>query len=289
MECSNFTARLSGIRLRDALSQAANLLARAGIENATLDAEVLHSHGLGLTREELIVTGDSTVSAEQAKRCAALLARRLQREPVAYIVGRQEFWSLEFQVTPDVLIPRPDTESLVEVALRLAAASPPAQSLRVLDVGTGSGAIAIALAKELPLAENYASDIDPSALTIAHRNAVLNGVACRINFFCGDLFEGLGNKRFDLIVCNPPYIRSAEIDTLKPEVSRWEPRSALDGGVDGLDYYRRIAFEAGRFLTTDGAVVLEIGASTGEKVLSILARARFCRGAEIVCDYAGRE
>jgi release factor glutamine methyltransferase len=291
MACTSFTNAASQPRLGDVLSQAGQILARAGSASAELDAEVLLGHALAMTREQLIVMADSPLGAEPAERFQSSLARRLQREPVAYLIGKQEFWSLDFQVTRDVLIPRPETERLIEVALLLAAQLRLDKPLRVIDIGTGSGVIAVSLAKELPSARIYATDISPSALAIARRNATLNGVVERITFRCGDLFAALADQKaqFDLIVANPPYIRRAEIATLKPEVFKWEPRTALDGGADGLDFYRRMAAQAGHFLAPNGAMVLEIGAGMGSEVLPILSQARLYRDVKIVHDYAGRD
>ena len=180
---------------------------------------------------------------------------------------------------------------MIEVALLLAAQMRSEQPLRVLDIGTGSGAIAVSIAKELPSARIYATDISPSALAIARRNATLNGVVERITFLCGDLFAALADHeaQFDLIVANPPYIRRAEIATLKPEVSQWEPSAALDGGADGLDFYRRIAAQAGQFVAPNGTIALEIGAGMGSEVTSILIQAGCFQDVKIVHDYAGRD
>ena len=222
----------------------------------------------------------------------ALLLRRLAREPVAYITGTQEFWSLDFVVTPDVLIPRPDTERLVEVALLCAATIPAGKPLWIADLCTGSGAVAISLASELPSAQVCAMDISPAALAIARGNAEAHQVAARMQFFTGDLFEALAPGaavRFDLVVSNPPYVRRAEIVALAPEVSRWEPRVALDGGVDGLDFYRRIAAAAPDYLSEQGVLALEIGADMAGKVSAICADTGRYRKIEIFQDYAGRD
>jgi release factor glutamine methyltransferase len=234
---------------------------------------------------------DLPLGAEQAERFQSLLARRLQREPVAYIIGRQEFWSLDFQVTRDVLIPRPETERLIEVALLLGAQLRSDHPLRVLDIGTGSGAIAVSIAKESPSAKIFATDISPSALAIACRNGTLNGVVERITYLCGDLFAAIADQEepFDLIVSNPPYIRRAEIATLKPEVRHWEPRTALDGGADGLDFYRRIAARAGQFLAPNGALALEVGADMGGEVCAIFNQAGRYREVAVFQDYASRD
>ena len=278
-------------RPSDLLGQAVKRLARAGIESARLDAEVLLGHAMAMSREQLVAGAGSRLGAEQAERFEALILRRLRREPVAYITARQEFWSLDFQVTRAVLIPRPETERLIEVALRLAARLRSDKAVRLLDVGTGSGAIAVSLAKELPAAKIFATDISPAALAVARANASLNDVARQMTFLSGDWFGALGDEaaRFDLIVSNPPYLQSDEIATLEPEVSEWEPRAALDGGGDGLDFYRQIAAQAGRFLTPNGAVVVEIGALMGSGVAALFNRAGFYRDVTIVQDYAGRD
>lgn len=291
MEYTTFTNAASQPRVRDALGQSAQIIARAGSESARLDAEVLLGHALAMTREQLLLMADQPIDAAHLERFESLLARRLSREPVAYIIERQEFWSLDFEVTRDVLIPRPETERLIEVVLLLAAQLRSNKPLRVLDIGTGSGAIAVAIAKELSSARIYATDISSSALAIARQNAARNGVDARITFRCGDLFAALADQTtaFDLIVSNPPYIRHAEIVTLKPEVCRWEPHTALDGGVDGLEFYRRIADRAGHFLAPNGAIALEIGADMRAEILPILMQTGFSRDVKIVKDYADRD
>ena len=277
--------------LRQFLSQGAQRLAHAGIETARLDAEVLLGHALGLTREEIVLAGDLRLLPEQVRRFNEILLRRLRREPVSYILGRQEFWSLDFEVAPGVLIPRPETERLVEIALELAQNLTQDKSIRILDIGTGSGAIAVSLAKELPASMIWATDVSGAALKISGSNARRNGVADRIQFLHGDLFAPVDEVagRFDLIVSNPPYIRSAEIDNLAPEVSRWEPRGALDGGVDGLAFYRRIASQAFRYLAPHGAVALEIGADMDKEVANIFAEVANYADVRVYRDYADRD
>jgi release factor glutamine methyltransferase len=277
--------------LRQVLSDGVGRLFHAGIETAGLDAEVILGHVLSMTREQLLASPDLPLRAAQTRQYRSLLSRRLAREPVAYITRRQEFWSLDFRVPPVVLVPRPETERLVETALALAREWPRAGALRILDIGTGSGAIAISLAKELPSSVVWATEISREALEIAQSNAVRNGVADRIHFSLGDLFAALGEapRRFDLIVSNPPYIRAAEIDTLEPEVSLWEPRLALDGGVDGLDFYRRIARDARDYLAARGTIALEIGADAGKEIVKIFSELGNYAGLKIIQDYAGRE
>jgi release factor glutamine methyltransferase len=285
------TAGTDGPSLRAALASGAQSLGRAGVDTSYLDAEVLLGHVLAMTREELLSSANIALTSAQIRRFEEALRRRLEREPVAYITRNREFWSQDFYVTPDVLIPRPDTERLVEIALALAAAFHATRPLRILDVGTGSGAVAVSLAKELPSAELWATDVSTAALAIAQGNAAGSGTGERIRFFGGDLFDALDDKavRFDLIVSNPPYIRSGDIAGLAPEVNRWEPRSALDGGVDGLDFYRRITTEAWPYLASNGAVALEIGAGIGAAVVAVFAGSGRYAPAQVFFDYAGRD
>jgi release factor glutamine methyltransferase len=277
--------------LREVLWLGVQRLSYAGIETARLDAEVILSHVLAMTREQLVISAELPLDGSQVQRFEENLLRRLAREPVAYITGRQEFWSLDFLVSPEVLIPRSDTECLVEKMLMLAAGLPRFAPKRILDMGTGSGAIAISLAKELSATKIWAVDCSAPALEIARANAARLGVAERIKFICGDLFEpvGEGHGQFALIVSNPPYIRSAEIPTLEPEVSRWEPRAALDGGADGLNFYRRIAAQAWLYLAPGGAIVVEIGAPVGVAVAKLFEITGHYASAEIFPDYAGRD
>src|SRR5258706_1378205 len=257
--------------IRDALIAGVHRLTAAGIVSARLDAELLLAHALEMSREQLVVDQGMSLESGQLASFESLLRRRLEREPIAYILGSQEFWSLDFQVCRDVLIPRPETEKLIEVILAKIGTNASAKPLRIADLGTGSGAIAITLATEVPAAELAATDISTAALAIAKDNAATHQIARRIEFCCGDLFEALSDprERFDVIVSNPPYIESTVIPTLAPEVRHWEPRVALDGGMDGLDFYRRIAAEADKFLAPGGLLALEIGAGLGRSVSSL--------------------
>ncbi len=281
-----------GQSVRAQLRAAVERLAAAGIDSPRLDAEVLLADCLGASRAQLLVAGERRLDAQKAFRFDSLIARRLQREPVAYITGKQEFWSLDFAVTPDVLIPRPDSERLVEVALLRAAKSRSSTPLKIADLCTGSGAVAVSLATELPSAQFYATDISPAALQIARANAAVHQVAPRVRFFAGDLFDAFAKQaavRCDLIVSNPPYVRRADIATLAPEVSRWEPCIALDGGADGLDFYRRIYALAPDYLAGHGALLLEIGADMAAQVSAVCAATGRYRELEIVQDYAGQD
>ncbi|HYA27254.1 MAG TPA: peptide chain release factor N(5)-glutamine methyltransferase [Acidobacteriota bacterium] len=277
--------------LRNMLRHGIETLVAGGIQSARIDAEVLLADAVAMTREQIVVGAELPISSEQLCRFDTLLQRRVQREPVAYITERQEFWSLEFRVTPEVLIPRPETERLIEIALSLAKDLPADKPQRFADIGTGSGIIAVSLARELVTARVLATDISTGALTIARENARLNGVADRITFLAGNMFAALatGAEEFDLIVSNPPYIRRDEIATLEPEINRWEPRRALDGGADGMDFYRCIAAQTWQFLSPHGAVMVEIGAAMGCQVLAIFNQAGFYRDVTVMPDYAGRE
>ncbi|HKY08935.1 MAG TPA: peptide chain release factor N(5)-glutamine methyltransferase [Candidatus Binatia bacterium] len=270
------------------LQQAARRLLSAGIESGALDAEILLGHVLDRRREQIIAMGNTLLDETQTEAYETVLTRRLMREPTAYIIGGREFWSLDLDVTPDVLIPRPETELLVEIALVLLKESPSARA-RIVDVGTGSGAIAIALASELTNAEIIATDVSTEALSMAGRNAVKNGVAGRIRLAAGDPFAALApGDLVDLIVSNPPYIRRRDIDSLAPEISRWEPRGALDGGWDGLDYYRRMAAEAPGWLLPGSAIAVEIGAAMSERVTMLFQAAGWTE-IETYHDYAQQE
>ena len=284
-------AQESLFSIRGALLWGGQLLRHAGLENSRLDAEVLLRHVLDVEKEQLYMNDDAPISAGEEAKFRELLLRRSRREPVAYITGHKEFWSLDFFVTPAVLIPRPETELLVEVALqyvrRLASGSP----LKVLDVGTGSGAIPVCLAKEQAATQIVAVDIFPAALDVAGVNARRHGVADRIRFLSGDFFAPIKPLReiFDLIVSNPPYIRSGELPWLAPEIHRWEPTVALDGGVDGIDSYRRIIEEGHSYLTTGGSIVLEIGADMASAVADLFSRSGYYGPASVYQDYAGKD
>ena len=263
-------------------------LSAAGVENARLDAEVLLRQLLGIDKAELYLNLDAAVNSEDQTRFRGLLLRRARQEPVAYITGRKEFWSLDFVVTPDVLIPRPETELVVEVALEHAKRCSRKSQLQILDLGTGSGAIAISLAKELPEARMTAVDVSAAALHVARRNSERHGVANRIHFLGGNLFEYVLGE-FDLVVSNPPYVRRGELSTLPPAIREWEPLTALDGGIDGLDCYRRIIAEAHRCLAPGGGMILEIAADRGKAVADLFSGAGGYTPSLLYQDYARRD
>jgi len=277
--------------VRGAVAAGAELLHKAGIDSARLDAEVLLRHVLGIEQTDFYLSMGEAMDATAEREFQKLLLRRAGREPVAYITGHKEFWSLDFIVNPEVLIPRPETELLVELALKLSRANAGTSPRNILDLGTGSGAIAVSLAKELPQARIFAVDISAAAIEIARLNARRHGVEERMGFFCGDLFEPVAEERegFDLIVANPPYIRSGELAGLAPEIREWEPNTALDGGADGLLYYRRIIAGAGDYLKAGGSILLELGDAMGEAVARLFADSGGFEPAQVYRDYAGKE
>ena len=242
---------------------------RHGVESARLDAELLATQAFGRTRVELYTHFDQPLGDPELSAYRALVQRRLDGESVAYILGRKEFWSLDLLVDARVLVPRPDTETLVEKALELLQGmSADGRALRVADIGTGSGALALALKKERPSDEVFALDVSSEALAVAGENAVRLGLD--VTLVLGDLVEPLAHLApFDLIASNPPYIPSRDIAGLSPEVRR-EPHLALDGGEDGLALVRRLASDARRVLAPSGALVMEIGAGQAAKVMEIL-------------------
>ncbi len=236
--------------------------ASRGIENARLEAEWLLCAATGLDRVGLYLNFDKPLNSAELAAYRSMVSRRARREPLQHILGTQEFCGLEFEVSPDVLVPRHDTETVVtEAQLRAPGA------VSVLDVGTGSGCIAIALAKRMPAARLTAIDISPAALELARRNADRNGVM--IEFLCGSLLEPVEGHSFDLIVSNPPYIPSRDIERLEPEVRDWDPRCALDGGPDGLDIYRVLLPAAAGLLNPGGWLLVEVGMGQSGEVAGL--------------------
>lgn len=254
-------------------------LAEKGVENARRESEWLLCAATGLDRVGLYLNFEKPLNDQELAGFRALVARRGKREPLQHILGSQEFDGLSFEVSPAVLIPRHDTEVLIEEALRLA---PHAKT--VLDIGTGSGCIAIALAHRLPKAVVAAIDLSTDALAIARRNAENNGVA--VEFLHGSFLQPVAVRTFDLIVSNPPYITTADLVDLQPEVRDFEPQLALDGGPDGLDAYRAIIAEAPGHLNPDGCLLFEVGAGQDGDVGALLVAAGFS-GIVTAADNAG--
>ena len=262
-------------------------LAAIGIATARLDTEVLLAHACGIDRAGLYARWRSLVPADYRSHFGALIVRRQRREPLQYIVGRQEFWSLDFVVTPDVLIPRPETELLVELALAVLsdAESGVPLPLRLCDLGTGSGCIAVALARELPHAEVWALDTSAAALNVAKMNAQKHRVTDRVHLLASCGLAAAGGFRFDAIVCNPPYVSSRELQRAQPELA-WEPRHALDGGATGLAVIERVVAEAPGYLREGGWLLMEMGADQVPAV-ERLARSAGFSSVAMRADYAG--
>jgi release factor glutamine methyltransferase len=266
------------------LRDAAERLRRAGIDAPAREARLLAGAVLGGDPVALIAHPERAVDDDQRSRLGAAIERRAAREPLSHILGRREFWSLEFRVGAEVLDPRPDSETLVEAAL--AALGDRAAAWRLLDLGTGSGCLLLALLSELPAAIGFGIDISPAALRLAADNARRLGLADRAAFACCDWGDGVAGS-FDLILCNPPYIPGPAIVGLAPEVARHEPRLALDGGTDGLACYRRLAPQLVRLAGPTGYVVLELGDGQAEPVAAIMAGAGLAV-ASLRADLAGR-
>lgn len=243
-------------------------LAGKGVANARLETEWLLCEALSLDRVGLYLNFDKPLEESELLAYRSMVARRAKREPLQHILGSQEFMGLEFRTTSAALIPRHDTAVLVAAALQVAPAA-----AKVLDIGSGSGCVAITLAKNIPGAVVVSVDISSAALDLARRNAELNTVS--VDFRQGSLFKAVQGERFDLIVSNPPYIPAAEIDTLEPEVSMFEPRVALDGGADGLDFFRQIIPAAPEYLHPDGWLLVEVGAGQSGAVTELFAKQGF--------------
>jgi len=261
-----------GATIAQARRTLAEAFRRAGLDSPELDARLLTGHALGLDHTALTVESDRELSDQEIGTLAALAARRLKREPVARILGRKEFWGLGLRITEATLVPRPETETLVETALAaIDSEGPRNRALRIADLGTGSGALLLALLHELPNATGIGTDVSHEALAAAADNAGRLGLAARAEFATGDFGAAL-EGRFDLVVSNPPYVASGDIGTLDPEV-RHDPRRALDGGTDGLDGYRTIAVQARRLLKASGHLVVELGAGQEPAVAALFQAA----------------
>ncbi|MDC9826558.1 peptide chain release factor N(5)-glutamine methyltransferase [Devosia sp. ZB163] len=259
---------------------------RAGIDTAELDARLFAEAAFGMDRLELVNREREAVPQHQLSILDDYAARRLKGEPVVRILGEKEFWGLSFKLNAATLVPRPETEMLVERGLEVIG---PLNDARVLDLGTGTGCIPISLLTEYSDVTAVAVDLSVDALEIARLNANRHGVGDRFTTLKGSWFDPLDpGQRFDLITSNPPYIESADIETLMPEVREHDPRLALDGGSDGLDAYRAIAAEAGHFLKPEGVLLLEMGTGQGQAVHDLLVGAGFGE-VEIVRDYGGHD
>jgi release factor glutamine methyltransferase len=275
-----------GARIAAVRRAIARKFREAGLDTPDLDARLLVGHVLGLDHSDLVRESERPLGPRALAGIDALAARRLAGEPVARIVGVKEFWGLPFAIAPAVLVPRPETETVVETALgRLDAAGARERSLRIVDLGTGSGAILVALLHELREASGIGTDCSVAAIETARENARLLGVAPRAAFVACDFGAALGGG-FDLVVANPPYVASAEIATLAREVRGFDPVAALDGGADGLTAYRTILADAGRLLAPGAFLVMEVGAHQSDTV-STLADAAGLTATAATPDLAG--
>ena len=261
------------------------------IESPRASAEILLAHVLSLQRIDLYLRYDQPLDGDELNRFKVLLKRRANREPVAYIVGQKGFWSLDLKVTRDVLIPRPETEGLVERALDILSGASTVTGQRILELGTGSGAVILALASKQPGQLYFASDASLSAIGVARANARRLDLDAHIRFFGGDWFAPLDPESgcFDLILSNPPYIKSAELDNLQPEIVNYEPVGALDGGPDGLAGLCRIIDHAHQYLKPGGMLLLEIGHDQQADVHQIMQQSGQYDRFMCTQDYSGRD
>lgn len=265
--------------MRDDAASVRGILQDASRQIARLDAEVLLAHLMGLDRLEMLRDPDREVP--HTNRFAGMVERRMRNEPVAYITGTREFWSLQLMVTPATLIPRPDSETLISEALRVLAGRPPK---RILDLGTGSGALLLAALSEWPQATGVGIDCSPDALGLARANAAALGLATRADIRSGDWAHGLLDERFDLVLCNPPYIKEGA--DLMPDVAEHEPAGALFGGPDGLTAYRRLLPDMPRLLEEGGVALFEFGVGQADALVAMAGGEGLC--AEVANDLSGR-
>lgn len=280
------------LTIDELLKQSVNDLKMKGVENNTvLDAQLILCHLLNVDRLYLTVNRDRVLENEIVVSYRALIEQRAKGQPVQYITGHQEFMSLSFKVTPDVLIPRADTETAVEYIIEQCAKHPMKNGYKMIDIGTGSGCIAVSLAYYIANSRITAIDISQSALEIARENAKGNHVGSRIDFICHDILRGfpalIQFNSVDVIISNPPYISTDVIEGLQREVRNFEPRNALDGGRDGLNFYRKIISCAAHYLKPDGLLVFEVGHDQSNDVMAILQSTEQYDDIEFSKDLAG--
>lgn len=275
--------------IAEAINNAAATLAQQGIQHSRLDAELILRHVLKKERAWLIAHFQDPLDGDNRRLFEDGVGRRARREPLQYIIGEQEFWGLPFSVTPDVLIPRPETELLIEVALGVAENKGGPST--IIDLCTGSGCIAVSLAREMQAARIFATDISPNAAAVARENARTHGVSDRIRFLEGDLFAPLEELdlrgQVDIIVTNPPYVRSDELPALMPEVSVYEPSTALVAGPQGTEVHSRIVEGAPAFLKKGGALIMEMGMGQADALSRLMKECNEYKTPEIVKDLAG--
>lgn len=274
------------MNLREALKRGVAELRAAGVGSPTLAAELLLMHASGATRAWLYAHIDDELDATAAGRYLELIDKRASGTPTQYLTGHQEFWGLEFEVTPDVLIPRPETEHVIEVALARIGQERSRQALRIVDVGTGSGCIAVSLARELAKARVFATDISPAALAVARRNAERHGVGDRIAFAASNLLSAFRPRSFDLVVSNPPYVGRKESGSIAREIREHEPEHAVFAGEEGIEIYPPLLAQAAACLAEAGMLVVELGYGASERVLALADTADW-RDVQITNDLAG--
>jgi len=282
----------TSVTLNSVLKEAVDTLSLNHIEQARLEAKLLLAHVLKLRKEDIIIRSDQELKHPQGEKFQQLVERRCRKEPLAYIIGHREFWSLEFKVNPKVLIPRPETEGIIERLLNLAGDEAGKKNIRVLDVGTGSGVLAIVSAVEIPKAQVTAVDISDDALEVARHNSFKHQVADRIEFLKMDLTHDWNlpqDSCYDFILSNPPYIPSRELERLMPDVRDFEPRAALDGGPDGLECYRCIVTKAFPYLKPGGHLIFEVGDDQAGPVKQSLQLHGGMDPIEIIQDLSGRD
>jgi release factor glutamine methyltransferase len=272
-----------GSEVRHLLSEASRRLEKAGADTPLMESQLLLGIVTGRSRLEILRDVDAAVTPEEAHKFDELVKRRVLREPLAYLRGTQEFYGLTFEVSPAVLVPRPETELLVDLAIEKLKNKP---NLTLVDVGTGSGCIAVAAAVQLPHLRVIAVDISPEALKVAERNAISNAVRARIQFIQSDLLQDFSPESADMVVANPPYIPSNEVSLLQPEVRNFEPRLALDGGLDGFAIHYRLIKQAAIVLKQGGWLGIEVAIGQARK-LSAKLRQDGWNKVQIIKDLAG--
>lgn len=279
------------MKISEALSQARSQLENSGVSNGKLDSLILLTHALCVSKEKVIFNPDLELDLDQQQNFLSLISRRSKREPISHIIGKREFYGRDFIVTSDVLDPRPDSESLIELVLDKYSLKN--EKINILEIGSGSGCLTISLLKELKSSKAVVLDISEKALRVCYSNAQSHDVLDDLQLYKSDVFDvesslsksddilnflpyedGVLGK-FDLIISNPPYIESQEIEKLQTEVKEYEPRMALDGGIDGLDFYRKIADESKDFMTDDAKIILEIGFGQRDDVENIFVEKGF--------------
>jgi len=273
--------------MKEFLSWSIGCLNQAGIDSPRMEAEVLFAGALKLTREEIYSSSERILSESEKKILRNFIGRRSLREPIAHIIERKEFWSLDFKITPNVLIPRPETETLVETILSINSKNSTNSSLNTLEIGTGSGAVAVVMAKEILNCRVTATDYSLEVLAVARLNAEKHGVSDKIDFVQSDLFLELPIALYDYIVSNPPYIQTSHLKGLMPDVADFEPQNALDGGDDGLDFYRKIIPGSLNYLKKGGLIVLEIGETQAQAITSLFYSEGKYEEINVIQDYSG--